>query len=175
MTPIGYYNPFQHPVSFTGSKGNMIEVSPNTPVTDKDGFLIASSPVLDKQVSDGVLKRIYDTHPNFRDHDKKVEKKKGVTRFTKAQVDQMPIQEVAKITKNSPPQKKNKAPPELLLDSRIGVVELGGWKIPEDAEVGEDGTVKYKNKRFASTTALKAYMASSRDNSPNPLSVPIKS
>lgn len=175
MNPIGYYNPFPHPVSFTGSKGHMVEVSPNTPVCDRDGFLIASSPTLDKQVSDGILKRIYDTHPNFKDHDKKVGKKKGVIRITGKQVDQMPIEEANKIASRTLKDKNKKGPPEILLDSRVGVVDLSSKSLPQDAEVDPDGTVRYKNKKFASVTALKAYMASSGgSSSPNPLSVPLK-
>jgi hypothetical protein len=171
MTPIGYYNPFQHPISFTGSRGNMIEVSPNTPVTDKDGFLLASSEILDAQVQNGLLKRIYDNHPDFKDFNRKMEKKKGVVRFSGKQLDQMPIEQLKVISPSTNKANGGDQPPEMLLDSKKGVVNMN---LPPDAELQEDGSVNYRSKRFASVAAMKAYIASVGGvSSPNPLSKPI--
>ena len=175
MKPIGYYNPFSHPISFTGSRGNMVEVSSNTPVTNKEGFLITSSEVLDAQVQNGLLKRIYDNHPDFKDFDKRVERKKGVVRFTGKQLDQMPIEQVKQISPNASAKAKTEASPEILIDAKKGIVSMNA-DLPSDSEIQEDGTVKYRGKRFASITAMKAYIASTGgDKSPNPLSKPIKS
>ena len=174
MTAIGYYNPFQYPVSFTGSKGNMVEVRPGSPVTDKDGYLIKASDVLDKQVQDGILKRIYDTHPDFRDHDKKVKKKKGVSRMTSKQIDRLPVAEASKLgEKVNQKEVKQPKPPEVLIDAKAGVVGLGG-KLPEGAELAEDGSVSYRNKKFASVAALKAYITNAgvSATSPSPISKP---
>jgi hypothetical protein len=174
MKAIGYYNPFSHPISFTGSRGNMVEVSPNTPVTNKEGFLIASSEVLDAQVQNGLLKRIYDNHPDFKDFDKKVEKKKGVVRFTGKQLDQMPLEQVKKISPNASSKAKTESSPEILIDAKKGVVNMN-VDLPQEAELQEDGTVKYRGKRFASVAAIRAYIANTGGNrSPNPLSKPIK-
>jgi hypothetical protein len=171
MIAIGYYNPFPHPVSFSGSRGNMVEVSPNTPVTDKEGFLLASSDVLDAQVQSGLLKRIYDNHPDFKDFDKRVAKKKGVVKFSGKQLDQMPLSQLNDISPSTAKSNPVKAPPELLIDAKKGVVNLN---LPEGAELQGDGSVTYRNKRFASVTALKAYVASTGggSSSPNPKSKP---
>jgi hypothetical protein len=170
MIAIGYYNPFQHPISFTGSRGNMVEVSPNTPVTDKEGFLLTSSEILDVQVQNGLLKRIYDNHPDFKDFNKRVEKKKGVVRFSSKQLDQMPMEQLNAISPHTVKGKKGAQPPELLIDAKKGVVNLN---LPADAVINEDGSVGYRNKRFASVAAMRAYIASTGGNSPNPLSKPI--
>jgi hypothetical protein len=173
MKAIGYYNPFSHPVSFTGSRGNMIEVSSNTPVTNKDGFLIPSSEILDVQVQNGLLKRIYDSHPDFKDFDRKTEKKRNVVRFTGKQLDEMPLETVKQISPTAAATAKTERSPELLIDAKKGVVNMNN-DLPPDAEVQPDGTVRYRSKRFASIASMRAYIASTGGDSPNPLSKLIK-
>lgn len=171
MKAIGYYNPFPHPISFTGRHGNMVEVSPNTPVTNSDGFLVEASDLLDSQVQAGLLKRIYDTHPDFKDHNRKVEKRKGVVRFSKGQVNNMSLEQAAKVSKVVESSARPKATPQTTLDAKKGVIQSN---LPEGAVLLPDGTVDYNNKKFASASALSAYLKTISQSSPNPLSKPIK-
>ena len=173
MKAIGYYNPFQSPISFTGTKGHMVEVSPNTPVTNGEGFLIEESKILDDQVANGLLKRIYDTHPTFKDHNKRVEKQKKVRRIGSGEASGMSIEELKKVAPGTGEKARLPAPPEMVLSSKTGITTINERSpLPEGAVLNENGSVSYQNKRFASSTALKAYIAST-GGSPNPLSRPI--
>lgn len=166
MNPIGYYNPFSYPVSFTGSKGQLVEVSPGVAVTGNDGKLINSDRLLDEQVANGSLKRIYDSDPKWANHDAIVEKRSRVAKLSGSEASKLPLSTLQKVSRAAAKVASPASPPVTTIDAKSGVKEqpetskaiVDPEPLPEG--VTEDGGILiYKGMKFSGRPALNAYLS----------------
>ena len=148
---IGYKNHNNHPVSIFRD-GSQHEIPAGYPIVRPDGLLVEYDDQLEILASQGIIRRIPENDPDFKNHDKIVKQRKTASIVK------------PKSRGDAPRRKTDAVLEETIIRSSSGLPENSD--LPDGAVWTRSGTgqvIEYDGKKFPNRVSLDAYIAAAAE------------